>query len=129
MEITAERVIRALLKCPSLLLEVRALLTKVQICGPWQTTGKRFGNREGNVIGLPRDSKRKHPPEDRLYVATVRPAHEWSSCLDDEDWYWNVDVGRAEERGQGICPTQQAGQRLATEHLRDLGWAVLEKKQ
>jgi hypothetical protein len=139
-EVTAERVVKALRRQPGLLRKVRLLLLQVKGCGPWRNTGKRFGDRDKrNVWGLPKfptkqDEKRQleHPndPSAFKWVATVRPTEEWGTEVGEEHpgkWYWNVDTGKKDDRGQGVTDTRAQAVLATQEHLRACGWVVIEE--
>lgn len=138
-KVTPEQVVKALVKHPGLLIEVRSRLMNIRACGPWMNTGKRFGNRDTrNVWGLPRTPQNKkekrlfdeHPNDAsvRKFAATVRPTEEWGDLLGQEHpgkWYWNVNTGNEKDNGSGVVDTQVEAMEAAEWHLQTLGWIVV----
>jgi hypothetical protein len=136
----AERVMKALMREPGLLRQVRLLLLDVKGAGPWLNTGKRFGDRDQkNVWGLPKfphgkqDERRirEHPKDMSLrkFIATVRPTEEWGDDVGEAHpgkWYWNVDTGNREHHGSGVVDNRPKAILAAQKHLTDHGWVVVE---
>ena len=137
--VTSERIVRALLKHPELLVDVRQRLMNVRACGPWMNTGKRFGNPDTrNVWGLPKAPKNKKEqalfkenPNDahaRKFACTVRPAEEWGDEMGGDfpgKWYWNVDSGIEAHKGSGITDSLPEGKAAAEAHLESVGWIIV----